>query len=173
MGRCKPLGSLNSFLSYAPQLPEANPVSLITLRSGIFATCIPPAPQQSPWGVAASTGSQFWEPSFTFEGQRSLMALTFFVYWYGRRYFHFTVWCLSFFNCCCSVARLCLTLWPHGLQHARLPCPSLSPGACSNSCPLSQWCHPTISSSVIHLSSCFQFLLASGPFLMSRLFKIN
>ena len=124
-------------------------------------------------GVAASTGSQFWEPSFTFEGQRSLMALTFFVYWYGRRYFHFTVWCLSFFNCCCSVARLCLTLWPHGLQHARLPCPSLSPGACSNSCPLSQWCHPTISSSVIHLSSCFQFLLASGPFLMSRLFKIN
>ena len=41
------------------------------------------------------------------------------------------------------------SLWPYGLQHARLPCPSVSPRACSNSCPLSQWCHPTISSSVI------------------------
>ena len=41
---------------------------------------------------------------------------------------------------------------PHGLQHARLPCPSTTPGACSNSCPLSQWCHPTISSSVIPFS---------------------
>ena len=43
------------------------------------------------------------------------------------------------------------SLWPHGLQQARLPCPSPTPGACSNSCPLSQWCHPTISSSVIPL----------------------
>ena len=52
------------------------------------------------------------------------------------------------FCCCpCSVAQSCPTLWPHGLQHARLPCPSLSPRVCSNSCPLSQWCHPTISSS--------------------------
>ena len=110
MGRCMPLGSLNSFLPYAPQLSEANPVSLIPLRSGRFATCIPPAPQQSPWGVAASTGSQFWEPSFTFEGQRLLMALIFFVYLYGRRYFHFTVWCPSFLNCCCSISWLCLTL---------------------------------------------------------------
>ena len=47
------------------------------------------------------------------------------------------------------------SLWPHGLQQARLPCPSLSPGVCSNSCPLSQWCHPTISSSVIPFS-CLQ-----------------
>ena len=45
----------------------------------------------------------------------------------------------------------------HGLQHARLPCPSLSPGVCSKSCPLSQWCHPTILSSVILFSSCPQF----------------
>ena len=45
-----------------------------------------------------------------------------------------------------SVTQLCLTLWPHGLQHARLPCPSLSPRVCSDSCPLSRWCHPTISS---------------------------
>ena len=63
---------------------------------------------------------------------------------------------------CCSVAQLYLTvLWPHGLQHARLPCYSLSSGVCLNSCPSSQWCHPTISSSVITFSSCPQFFPAS------------
>ena len=54
------------------------------------------------------------------------------------------------------------SLWPHGLQHDRLPCPSPSPRACSNSCPSSQWCHPTISSSVIPFSSCLQPFPASG-----------
>ena len=48
------------------------------------------------------------------------------------------------------------SLWPHGLQHARLPCPSPSSGACSNSSPSSRWCHPTISFSVVHFSSCPQ-----------------
>ena len=48
------------------------------------------------------------------------------------------------------------SLWPHGLQYTRLPCPSLSPGVCSNSCPLSQWCYQTISSSVVPFSSCRQ-----------------
>ena len=62
------------------------------------------------------------------------------------------------------------SLWPHGLQHIRLPCPSLSPGVCSNSCPLSRWCHPTISSSVIPVSSCLQCFPASGSFPMSGLF---
>ena len=57
---------------------------------------------------------------------------------------------------------------PHGLQHARLPCPSPSPGACSNSCPLSQWCHPTISSSVVPFSLCLQSFPASGSFPMSE-----
>ena len=61
-------------------------------------------------------------------------------------------------------------LWPHGLQHLRLPCPSLSPGVCSNSCPLSWWCHPTISSSVIPFSSCSQSFPASGSFPVSQLF---
>ena len=52
-------------------------------------------------------------------------------------------------SCCgCSVTKSCLTLWPHELQHARPPCPSLSPWVCSNSRPLSRWCDPTISSSV-------------------------
>ena len=62
------------------------------------------------------------------------------------------------------------SLWPHGLQHARLPCPSLSLGACSNSCPLSWWCHPTISSSAIPFSSCLRSFPASGSFLVSQLF---
>ena len=69
-----------------------------------------------------------------------------------------------------SVAQSCLTLRPHGLRHAELPCPSPSPGVCSNSCPSSQWCHPTISSSVIPFSSCLQSFLAWGPFPMSWLF---
>ena len=60
------------------------------------------------------------------------------------------------------------SLWPRGLQRARLPCPSPSPRACSNSCSLSQWCHPTISSSVIPFSSCLQSFLARGSFLMSQ-----
>ena len=57
------------------------------------------------------------------------------------------------------------TLWPHGLQHARLPCPSPSARACSNSCPLSRWCHLTISSSVVPFSSCLQ------PFPSIRVFS--
>ena len=62
------------------------------------------------------------------------------------------------------------SLWPHGLQHARPPCPSPTPRVYSNSCPLSRWCHPTISSSVIPFSSCLQSFPASGSFLMSQLF---
>ena len=61
-------------------------------------------------------------------------------------------------------------LWPHGLQHARLPCPSPSLRACSNSWTLSWWCHPTISSSIIPFSSCLQSFPASGSFPMSRHF---
>ena len=61
-------------------------------------------------------------------------------------------------------------LWPHGLQHTRLPCTLLSPGVCSNSCPLSQLCHPNISSSVIPFTSCLQYFPASGSFPMTWLF---
>ena len=60
---------------------------------------------------------------------------------------------------------------PHGLQHTRLPCPSSHPGACSNSRPMSRWCHPTISTSVDPFSSCLQSFPASGCFLISQLFK--
>ena len=62
------------------------------------------------------------------------------------------------------------SLWPHGLQHTRPPCPSLTPRIYSNSCPLNWWCHPTISSSVVPFSSCPQSLPASGSFQMSQFF---
>ena len=68
----------------------------------------------------------------------------------------------------CPVVSNCL--YPHGLQHARLPCPPPLPRAYSDSRPLSHWCHPTISSSVIPFSSRLQSFPASGSFLMRRLF---
>ena len=68
----------------------------------------------------------------------------------------------------CSV--VCNSLRPHESQHTRPPCPSPTPGVHSNSCPLSRWCHPAISSSVVPFSSCSQSLPASGSFPMSQLF---
>ena len=62
------------------------------------------------------------------------------------------------------------SLQPQGLQHARPPCPSPTPGLYSNSCPFSQWCHPTISSSVVPFSSHLQSFPASGSFPMSQFF---
>ena len=74
-------------------------------------------------------------------------------------------------RCSRSVAQVCPTFCdPHGLQHTRLPCPSPSPGSYSNPCPLSWWCHPTISSSFICFSSCLQSLPASGSYQMSQFF---
>ena len=65
----------------------------------------------------------------------------------------------------------CVWLCDHnGSQHTRLPCPSPTPGAYSNSCLLSRWCHPTISSSVVPFSSCLQFFPASGSFPISQFF---
>ena len=63
------------------------------------------------------------------------------------------------------------SLWPHELQHARPPCPSPTPGVYSNSCPLSQWCHPTIFSSVVPFSSSLQSFPASGSFPVSQFFS--
>ena len=77
---------------------------------------------------------------------------------------------LPFWNCCCSVTKLCPTLCghmdcsPHGLQLIRIPYPSPAPRVCSNSCPLSQWCHPTSSYSVAPFSFCLQSFPASGSF---------
>ena len=76
---------------------------------------------------------------------------------------------LSHFSC--SV--ISDSLWPHDLQHTRFPCPSPTPRACSNSCPLSQWCHPTISSSFIPFSSCLQSFPASRSFPVSQFFALG
>ena len=64
-------------------------------------------------------------------------------------------------------------LWPHGLQHTRVLCPLLSPGVCLNSCPLSRWCHPAISSSVVPFSFHCQSFPASGSLQMSQLFTLG
>ena len=62
------------------------------------------------------------------------------------------------------------SLWPHELQRARFPCPSPTPRACSNSCPLIQWCYPTISTSVVPFSCCLQSFQALGSFPVSQFF---
>ena len=71
------------------------------------------------------------------------------------------------FSCCSVVSD---SFWPYWLQHARLPCPWPSPEVCSNSCPLSRWCHPTISSSVVPFPPCLQSFWESVSFTMSWLF---
>ena len=83
----------------------------------------------------------------------------------------FYTFCLHMFSSV-QFSRLVMSdsLWPHELQHTRPPCPSPTPGAYSNSYPLSQWCHPTISSSVVPFSSCLQSFWASGSFQMSQYF---
>ena len=74
-------------------------------------------------------------------------------------------------SCCCSLTTSCLTLWLSGLQHARLPCPSLSPGICWNSCPWSQCCYPTTSSSAGPFSFCLQSFPALRSFIYLFIFN--
>ena len=83
----------------------------------------------------------------------------------------FTVWATRETFSCVQFSWLVMSdsLRPHGLQHDRPPCPSPTPRAYSNSCPLSWWCHPTISSSVITFSSLLQSFPASGSFQMRKL----
>ena len=69
-----------------------------------------------------------------------------------------------------SCSFVSVSLWPHGLQHSRPPCPSSSPEVYPNSCPLSRWCHPTISSFVIPFFSCLQSFPSSGSLQLSQLF---
>ena len=73
-------------------------------------------------------------------------------------------WCFTGVSVQFSHSDMSDYLQPYGLQHSRLPCPSLTPEACSNSCPLSQWCHPTISSSVVPFSSCLSSIFPSLRF---------
>ena len=88
--------------------------------------------------------------------------------WYLEFWDSMCVYACVFSLVHCSVVSN--SLRPHGLQHSRLPCPSPTPRVYSNSCLLSQWCHPTISFSVIPFSSCLQSFPASGSFPMSQFF---
>ena len=81
-----------------------------------------------------------------------------------------SAWLMNSRNMLFSCSVMSDFLWPDGLQHTRLHCPSPSPEACSNLCALNWWCHPTISSSATPFSSCLQSFPASGSFLMSWLF---
>ena len=78
--------------------------------------------------------------------------------------------CENFLSVQFSCSVVSDSLWPHGLQHTMPPYPSPTPGACSNSCPLSQWCHPTFSSSIVPFSSSLQSFPALGSFPMSQFF---
>ena len=113
------------------------------------------------WGTA-SPGSRFLLPGFTCQVRKGVCV------WENPPCTRCTCIIVPMF----SHSVVSDSLQPHGLQHARLPCPSLSPGACSNSCPLSWWCHPTILSSVIPFSSRLQSFPASGSFQMSQLFPM-
>ena len=90
-----------------------------------------------------------------------------YIYTFFFRFFSITAYC-------CSVTDMSDSLWPHKLQHTGLPCPPLSPGVCANSCPLSQWCHPTLSSSVVPpFSSRLQSYPASGSFQIESALRIR
>ena len=84
-----------------------------------------------------------------------------------------------YFQCICgeevqfSHSVMSNSLRPHGLQHTKLPCPSVTPGVCSNSCPSSRWCHPTISSSVVPYSNCLQSFPVLGSFPINQFFPSN
>ena len=109
--------------------------------------------------------------------QINLQKLLFLNFWFwesSNEMQHTCFWVIFYLlnHGCFPVAHSCPLLCDtHGLQHTRLSCPSPNPGACSNSCPLSQWCHPTISSSVVPFSSCLQSCPPSGSFPVSQLFK--
>ena len=113
------------------------------------------------------------------DGELSLLGTEFQLYMTGnileigckKVWMHLTLNC-PLKNCSIQVSHLVVSdsLWPHRLQHTRLPCSSSTPGACSNSRPSSQWCHLTISSAVVPFSSRLQSFPASGSFQMSQFF---
>ena len=131
-----------------------------------------------------STGITVIENDSTFKEENSQLMLIFFISLISspttqiqqdnlnlRLMIRLTYFALFLFSCLqCSCSVVSESLWLHRLQHVRLPCPSPSPGTCSNSCPLSRWCHPIISSSVVPFSSCLQYFPASRSFLMSQFF---
>ena len=113
------------------------------------------------WDISSITGFNTWYHIFCQYLPVGIICCFFFL----RRYSPKGLFVNQF---SCSV--MSDSLQPHGLQHTRLPCPSPTPGAYSNSCPLSWWCHTTISFSVISFSSCLQSFPASGSFPVSHFF---
>ena len=102
------------------------------------------------------------------------------LYFLPLQWYHPYIWCCWCFSCIsqftsvqCNCSVVSDSLWPHGLQHTRIPCSSPTPGAYSNSCPSSRWCHPTISSCVNALSSGLQSFPASGSFPVSQFFTLG
>ena len=117
----------------------------------------------------------FWKVSIKFEthGSFSIMGKLWIVlsaFPWLLEFAEAFYWYFSPVQFSCSV--LSDSLRPHGQQHARPPCPSPTPGVYSDSGPLSQWCHPAISSSVVPFSSCLQSFPAPGSFLMSQFFTL-
>ena len=100
-----------------------------------------------------------------FKWKRGRLVTPRFLYIYHLAELRYYLWSISLVKF--SHLVVSNSLQPHGLQHTRLPCPSPTPRTCSNSCPSSQWCHETISSSVFPFSSCLQSFLASGSFPMN------
>ena len=114
------------------------------------------------WIVIPFSSVSSWHRDWT---QVSSIACKFFTIWATREALYVEFNSVQF-NC--SVVSD--SLWPHGLQHVRLPCLSPTPKAYTNSCLLRRWCHPTISSSVSSFSSCLQSFPASGSFPVSQFF---
>ena len=110
------------------------------------------------WWAAVYGVTQSWTWLKRLSSSSSSYALFFFFFFLGCFVFQF------------SHSVVPNSLQPHELQHTRPPCPSPTPGVHSNSCPLSQWCHPAISSSIVHFFSCSQSFPASGSFPISQLF---
>ena len=92
------------------------------------------------------------------------------IYIYTHTHTYIYIYELIFLKAEFSCSVVSVSLPPHGMQHTRLPCPSTTPRACSNSCPSSQWYHPAISSSVIPFPFCFQSFPESRSFPMSQFF---
>ena len=108
--------------------------------------------------------THFWKCTYAYKGFsiRCCFLRAYFILW-NQEYNVLFIFCLSHSSVYFSCSVVSDSLWPHELQHARLPCPSPTPGVCSNSCPLSQWCYPTSSSSIIPFS-CLQYFPASCSF---------
>ena len=110
--------------------------SKLTCQDRLLEDLSSPHPASAP--LHLSLGAQF--PAISCKDRNTRVGLHYFLFLRTYAPIQFTT---NYFQCCCLVTRLCPTLWPHGLQHNRLPCLPTSPGVCSNLCPLSPWCCPS------------------------------